>query len=76
MDSVTISGVEVAKFAGILEWEIDASGISREALADEVGFHVSALSQIKKNPDLFKIAKVFKRLGVLEERARAGATAR
>lgn len=63
---LTISDTDIAKFTGVLEWELMESGLSREAIADGVGFHVSQLSQIKSNPDPIRVARVFKKLGRLE----------
>lgn len=66
MDTVTLTGEMVLKFAGQLEWAIDDLGVSREVVAEAWGVHVSQISQIKKFPDPSKVARLFKIIGRME----------
>lgn len=70
MPTITLSEVDVAKFAGAFEFSLMQSGISREELADEAGVHVSQFSKLKAEPDLLKIFSFAHKLGALEERKR------
>lgn len=67
---MTITVEELLRFGAVVEWAPADGDLSREEWADAAGVHVSQLSQIKSKPDLIKIARLFKKLGALEERKR------
>jgi hypothetical protein len=53
---MTLSTEDLARFGGVFDFDLMSSGITREALAEELGgIHVSQFSKLKAEPDLVKV---------------------